>query len=141
MSRELDARVAEKVIKLPNVIPDKGIYMPYSDESEIIPNYSTDIGLAMELLDQFKSFSICTNKHIATVVVVCDKGYYHEVNHESIPIAICVAALEAVGDREWVKENFYDKSLESEAMLSQGIEDAKAGRISPLDEDLLADDE
>ena len=32
-------------------------------------------------------------------------------------------------------------SHESEAMLLQGIEDAKAGRISPLDEDLLADDE
>lgn len=32
-------------------------------------------------------------------------------------------------------------SKTSEAMLLQGIEDAKAGRISPLDVDLLADDE
>ena len=32
-------------------------------------------------------------------------------------------------------------SKTSEAMLLQGIEDAKAGRISPLDMDLLADDD
>lgn len=153
MSRELDARVAEKLLGwIPNVdfpvwredldleLDECGSEYATQAGLYVAPRYSTDVGLAMGLLDQFESFSICTNKHVATVVVICNKGYYHEANYESIPIAICLAALRAVGDNEWVVKHFYDESLESEAMLLQGIEDAKAGRISPLDEDLLADD-
>ena len=125
MSRKLDERIAEKLLGwIPNIdfpvwredldleLTECGSEYARQPGLYLAPRYSTDIGLAMKLLDQFKSFSICTNKHVATVVVVFNKGYYHEVNYESIPIAICLAALRAVGDNEWVVEHFYDEEWE-----------------------------
>lgn len=111
MSRELDARVAEKVIKLPNVIPDKGIYMRYSDESEIIPHYSTDMNVALGVVRYFNggSFAIKTHKWATACL-----GTVSEASvASSLPVAICLSALRAVGDNEWVDK--FEKEMDYES--------------------------
>ena len=117
MSRKLDARVAEKVMGLK---PE-----PY-DESEVlylhdnigcpyeIPNYSTDMNAAMEVIAKLTSMEAsiqeCTYSKIWSVDFegkVEGRSHWEgkgTADHKSLPTAICLAALRAVGDGEWVDE-------------------------------------
>lgn len=117
MSRKLDARVAE--IMMGYVEDDRGYYL-LGDKvmmtTESLPNYSTDMNAAMEMIDKLVKdwdFVITTwmscNMMLSYKVVVATPDSEVEVIHKSLPEAICLAALRAKGDGEWIdkylKEN------------------------------------
>lgn len=123
MCRKLDARVAEKVMDLLSVVPYREVYMPYHDESVPIPHYSTDHNAAFEVVDKLTEGGIYPELrrklHRWTVVLFIknpDKSGYRPksmiplarnggwVYHKSLLIAICLAALRAKGDDEWVDQ-------------------------------------
>ena len=103
MTRELDAAVAEKVMKLSYILFDG----TDKDADELIPAYSTDISAAWAVLEwlrkQFFSTKIIMWDHTDKVAIVCHERQGHdenigdlEVEAPTAPEAICLAALKAV---------------------------------------------
>jgi len=102
---KLDARVAEQV-------------MGFTIGNEDILEYSADMNTAMELLEYVRekvkskllfgnlphSWSITQTKDGLFRVVLGLGGYSDlpKIQHTSLPTAICIAALRAVGDGKWV---------------------------------------
>lgn len=116
--RELDALIAEKVMGLELKQPDKTNYRrdtwvyainDYTDEGPVYvvdcPEYSTDIAAAWEVLEKLSDSQITVNRHMHSGYTV---GVFEKVQGISIqekcsasaataPLAICLAALKAVG--------------------------------------------
>ena len=116
MSRQLDAWVAEYVMEL-EVSDDSKYYRKYSDcyldfTFTKIPNYSTDMNAAMKVVN---SENIGIHWDITSDETYNGMQYYavaigiYSAEHQSLPIAICLAALRAVG-----KDALVDKYLRGE---------------------------
>lgn len=102
--RELDALVAEKVMKLHYIVGCSYIFNGKLLGKETVPHYSTNIYAAWQIVEELYPendndliFKVCRN--------VTDKGWdwacHFKVGGtvfgETAPHAICLAALEAVG--------------------------------------------
>lgn len=72
---------------------------------EIVPDCSTDIAAAMEVLEKIKSqmlridITLNVGPHLKpyVVLVIGQDGKYWQGEAESLPLAICRAALKALG--------------------------------------------
>lgn len=103
--RELDALVAEKVLDWKYVFYAQPINLWVGDIDgtvrKIIPNYSTDILLAIEVLELFDFYSIdkvsdCFIPQYEVTVESCmEDGTYNQISAKAknIPEAICKACL------------------------------------------------
>lgn len=110
-TRELDARVAREVMGLDG--PEHYWTSPMWENNEgftvILPNYSTDMNAAIEVVDVLQSFgwylsleSPCRGKKMweAYFTNCNDATKYHDYNADTPALAICLAALEAVDNKE-----------------------------------------
>jgi hypothetical protein len=131
----LNARVAEKVMMYEVVVKKKWIgtdedgAVYYKDTASIlkdgsrigVPSYSTDHNEAFKLLDLLHGqgwlsevrFSRPQMKWVAGASLVSnmDDSLLNNTvaTHESLPTAICLAALRAKGDSLWVDEYLKEK--------------------------------
>lgn len=107
MSRKIDALVAEHVMGLNDVESfEKGpfqnnlYYNPYDDPNgwEVVPNYSTDIADAWEVVEKQKpnwlSLDGCGSEWNVTFH---DSENIWVANSDTAPMAICLAALKVKG--------------------------------------------
>ena len=120
MSRELDARVAEKVMGWSqdycSKVDDAIWVSPKGEIAKVkLPeslNYSTDHNAAFEVINKITSgISIVAHVNFDGVDSnwnVCLENINWESvfsqTHTSFPIAICLAALRAKGDDKWVEQ-------------------------------------
>lgn len=118
--RELDALVAEKVMGWKPNYPGGWLHPPRdtsdrkryldNDGCTVIPSYSTDIAAALEVLNKLREMPTSSAKDMSAGISVeaVDSGgwwvgwRWHEwtddgARGETIPEAICLAALKAVG--------------------------------------------
>lgn len=129
--RELDALIAEKVMGLSLAhMPDardskSGVIVSEISDSDVyfwdgrerdwspIPNYSTDVAAAWEVVEKFKSkkieFALIRDVSIWQASFQWNDSFpYHWdciewVDGETAPHAICLAALKAVGVKKYDK--------------------------------------
>lgn len=115
--RELDALVAERVMGWTDVKlakrPELGVLgrHPVRHAQEIVPHYSTDIAAAMAVVEELRSWIFWVQRVEAPLgqvrysarVYTRDKdvpyyfGAYYDATANTAPLAICLAALKAVG--------------------------------------------
>jgi hypothetical protein len=114
MSRELDSRVAEKVMGFTKT--SKGWLHPTDPALSItyLPHYSADMNDAMDIVGKLHEerwyMSIRTSPNdfykLKLQKYLDDKAGEEIIersqNYNKLPIAICLVALRAVGDDEWV---------------------------------------
>lgn len=112
--RELDALIAEKVIRLINVgrrntgsgyETHLAYYLPSLKEYRTVPHYSTQIAEAWPILDGFESYTIKKRYHYPgedtevgipyILVTLIDVEGSYEVDADTAPLAICLAVLKA----------------------------------------------
>lgn len=104
--RERDAWVAEKVMGLElsdNMLAAYPKYrLPdYPDYFRDVPNYSTDISAAWEVLEHVKcdDYSVGGSAELAEhYVEFQQEGNYSQAHAKTVPEAICLAALIAQGE-------------------------------------------
>lgn len=111
MSRILDSYIAEHVMGLPTQEQADSNPNNLNAGHQIqIKKYSTDMNAAMEVANKFDVI-IIDNLPINLVAIECiwDVAIMHQkkdywVTHDSLPTAICLAALRAVGKDDLVDE-------------------------------------
>jgi len=143
MSRILDSYISEYVMGYS--IKD-GYYQlegRHVMTTEALPNYSTDMNAAMEVVYYVQN-SICNerlwgnNPHSWSITktkdglhrVVIGLGGHNDLpktQHPSLPVAICLAALRAVGKDdlvdEYLSDQYLDKFLEDNQELMDKLDD------------------
>ena len=114
--RELDLLVAEKIFKHPLAPhPFTGeIFIKYGEGYALsqIPEYSTDIAEAWQVVEKIKEFKVYDWMQVPLTIAVYSDGchvgwvddsmddfanWHHEVTADTAPHAICLAALKAYG--------------------------------------------
>lgn len=97
--RELDAMVAEKVMgwTLHGVAPSGGRVLIAPSGAMGIPNYSTDISAAWQVVEKMRSKRI--HFEMGSTIPGDWTAYFNNdrATDKSAPRAICLAALKAVG--------------------------------------------
>jgi hypothetical protein len=99
--RELDALVAEKIMGWKVEYGELG-HEHFTENGEIkfLPFYSTNISDAWEVVEKFDDISVSKDKKefLCEIVVFNGNiGRVYEAYAETAPLAICLAALKAVG--------------------------------------------
>lgn len=106
---ELDALVAEKVmeVKMTDNKMHIKIRMPIGYYLRALPEYSTSIEAAWQVVEKIRTFSndveiginILPAKYNIEISISYGRGEsYYSANGETAPHAICLAALKAVGE-------------------------------------------
>lgn len=101
--RELDAKIAEKVFGKPKLselseIPKVSEIFLRAAQFMQIPNYSTNMAAAWEILIKIGLPYSITNDGIGNILVRFDNGKF-SASAKSEPHAICLAALEVIAKR------------------------------------------
>ena len=101
MTRELDAAVAEKVMKLSYILFDG----TDKDAEELIPAYSTDISPAWQVVEKMEKhkYYFAIYNLIDAEIWACRFGNQQgefEGRADTAPEAICLAALKAVDSEQ-----------------------------------------
>jgi hypothetical protein len=96
--RELDALVAEKVMGADVVVRDGRAYIngnPY----DRLPNYSTDIAHAWQIVERMADWRVVIERVPSGEweVMFDTRRVFENVKADTLPLAICRAALAAVG--------------------------------------------
>lgn len=94
-SRELDALVGEKVMGLPHIVKSGGEY--WETALTLVPSYSTSITAAWEVLEKFPLWSFTKHAHNFRCFIDPITRLGEPANADTTPLAICRAALKAVG--------------------------------------------
>jgi hypothetical protein len=121
MSRELDARVAEKVMEFKvyhNNVYDEYLLPEVPTKSgdficELVPNYSTDMNFALDVVAELNKrkhyFFMDQPSGDLWEIEIERAGGYLDFSHKSLPQGVCLAALIAVGDKDWVDKYLEEK--------------------------------
>lgn len=103
-SRELDALIAEKVIGTRPFESEHDGWLEYASGVRRMANYSTDISAAWEVVEKFDGYTVTKDKNYfdnsiqyGSRIEHKDRYYCCEMEGESAPHAICLAALKSVG--------------------------------------------
>lgn len=118
--RELDRMIVEKIFGLDPWTARRGLHPDgdieyhwgYPLGHDVAPNYSTDIAAAWQVIEhlrsqgyQFHINSLAESNNISVLISNPDKHSLGDMadftvwEHESLPLAICLAALKAVESR------------------------------------------
>lgn len=90
--RELDALIAERVM---GKKVDQS--SPCLEDGSLIPRYSTHIADAWLVVERFENVEVEKFYHAYTAAVHIENRAY-SIQEETAPLAICLAALKAVGN-------------------------------------------
>ena len=95
--RELDALVAEKVMGWKDPSPVFGLMEDVEGNANFPPDYSTSIAAAWRVVEKWQGDITVDRRNEHFKVTFYKPSYEYEVWAETLPLAICLAALKAVG--------------------------------------------
>lgn len=90
--REMDLLIDDKVFGMVNLSTGKLL------ESDLLPNYSTDLSAAWEVMEKFSvfNFEFCRENGKGSACAIVNENLDNAVIADAVPLAICRAALLAV---------------------------------------------